>query len=306
MSDSEASSESTATEEEVEAVAKVVSMIEPTDKDVIIGLGRAPHLSKGHPGNATFDCMVEGRKVEYQSCGDSINAKKDITRSVTGAIRKSGGRFLKVHQKEKVWVVLSDENAHKATTKALKSKTVHAEDGAPKKAIVYVGKTNDDVLCGQGKLCYLHPGSIAFRKFLDTKNYEDFHNKTAFCQAVVAEIQNGDPPRRFLQQNKAMKGPNNWFVVGNDIAATKVQSYLRHNRKCEKDLRDADAKIVASEKKIATADALDAEVEAMAAKMEAMRAEAAATRAEGKAENVAAYEEKAKAEEAMRRFKLGG
>ena len=86
----------------------------------------------------------------------------------------------------------------------------------------------NDVLCGRGNGVNAHPGNIYFRSIVDKvkKPYiaTPKAEKPKFSTKILTEINNLNPPGRFLKQDPTTK---RWFVLGEKKTLIKIRQALR-------------------------------------------------------------------------------
>eukprot|EP00980_Cylindrotheca_fusiformis_P024376 scaffold11809_cov128-Cylindrotheca_fusiformis.AAC.15 len=88
----------------------------PSDSDILCGRGgRSNH----HVGNKRYRQVVAEMKASYRTIG-SKSAKTDLSRAIVEHVKSYGGRFLKLDKDSGMYVVLSQSEARKKTSQALR------------------------------------------------------------------------------------------------------------------------------------------------------------------------------------------
>ena len=87
----------------------------PNKSDIVCGRGG---LSNKHPGNRLFRRLINQNKALYQRRDLAPLHKQFVCRSIVEAIRKQGGRFVELKNKE--WVEISTQRVHSKTSQALR------------------------------------------------------------------------------------------------------------------------------------------------------------------------------------------
>lgn len=99
----------------VEASKEGTSYFE--DNDVLSGRGGGTNV---HPGNRNFRDLINLHRRAYLKARK--NDKPAISRAIVRAIRESGGRFLKKHNKSNLWFEIGDDAAREKTSQALRQR----------------------------------------------------------------------------------------------------------------------------------------------------------------------------------------
>lgn len=88
----------------------------PSDADILCGRGGK---SNHHVGNKRYRQVVAEMKASYRTIG-SKSAKTDLSRAIVEHVQKYGGRFLKFDKESRKYIVLTQSEARKKTSQALR------------------------------------------------------------------------------------------------------------------------------------------------------------------------------------------
>ena len=89
--------------------------IEPTEEDVLYGRGKGFMY---HSGNLRLQELVQENFERFED--SRIESKKQVSWSVVRKVQAEGGRFLKFDSEREVWTVVSDDNARKKVSHAMR------------------------------------------------------------------------------------------------------------------------------------------------------------------------------------------
>lgn len=216
------------------------------DSDVLCGRGGK---SIRHPGNLKYREIVNEMKASYRNKERRVE-KAGLSRIVVQRISCYGGRFIRKDDSTQNYYVLTQEEARRKTSQALREQNDEEmvqwkKNGAgrvsafaPQKIAedqrVYVDKIFDlDVICGRGGQTHHHAGNKIYRKIVTEckgayKNTKETSKKD-LSQMIVDRVLNYGG--RFVHRDP--KGKPRYYLLTRGEARIKTSQALRDTKELQ-------------------------------------------------------------------------